>query len=559
MLDTCGANNRCGAPPKLSEATSGTISVELSICRELEDNTHLLEILSSHPGFYLTPADTNRLTPAQAQAFSKLGRRADSREDPIAILESVLGQAGATFSMVQKMHFVDLVARVTKGQGDCGTLALVSSATGRSDPPTELALRRALACHVKQALDSGRAADLLPFGFDGQFTTAAEHKAWESRVTNPTGNLEASDLLLMGELMGVRVGILNASSNVDGPANSPDNLCCVRSTEPNVFLLYEPPGRGGSVGHYSSVTPNKSKAVSLSVQDIRDKLTSLGCPPDSPLSALSPASALGPVLTHCKGSMSTLDPHLHHVRTLVAAEKRKRVSAGKTGGDANVKASSLRLAQGVSATTRKPPSDLAPPADRMPAPAEEKRFRMCNFVRSGQPCPFLDRFRACKFPHKPSTEVCRQFQLRGNCEYGTGCRYTHSFSPHASSAPRPLVNSNTVTVAAPPPFPVQVQAVRPRPPPPPSLASGRRLHGSWAAGPPLLHPSSNPPLLHHPIGKYGRARGTTPSHSSRSFWGENSQPPSAYPQLEPCRFYSKGKCFYGDTCRYSHVGPPLTH
>jgi len=457
------------------------------------------------------------------------------------------------------MHFVDLVARVTKGQGDCGTLALVSSATGRSDPPTELALRRALACHVKQALDSGRAADLLPFGFDGQFTTAAEHKAWESRVTNPTGNLEASDLLLMGELMGVRVGILNASSNVDGPANSPDNLCCVRSTEPNVFLLYEPPGRGGSVGHYSSVTPNKSKAVSLSVQDIRDKLTSLGCPPDSPLSALSPASALGPVLTHCKGSMSTLDPHLHHVRTLVAAEKRKRVSAGKTGGDANVKASSLRLAQGVSATTRKPPSDLAPPADRMPAPAEEKRFRMCNFVRSGQPCPFLDRFRACKFPHKPSTEVCRQFQLRGNCEYGTGCRYTHSFSPHASSAPRPLVNSNTVTVAAPPPFPVQVQAVRPRPPPPPSLASGRRLHGSWAAGPPLLHPSSNPPLLHHPIGKYGRARGTTPSHSSRSFWGENSQPPSAYPQLEPCRFYSKGKCFYGDTCRYSHVGPPLTH
>ena len=132
--------------------------------------------------------------------------------------------------------------------------------------PTELALRRALACHVKQALDSGRAADLLPFGFDGQFTTAAEHKAWESRVTNPTGNLEASDLLLMGELMGVRVGILNASSNVDGPANSPDNLCCVRSTEPNVFLLYEPPGRGGSVGHYSSVTPNKSKAVSLRQQ-----------------------------------------------------------------------------------------------------------------------------------------------------------------------------------------------------------------------------------------------------------------------------------------------------
>jgi hypothetical protein len=150
--------------------------------------------------------------------------------------------------------------------------------------------------------------------------------------------------------------------------------------------------------------------------------------------------------------------------------------------------------------------------------------------------------------------------LRGNCEYGTGCRYTHSFSPHASSAPRSLANSsNTVTVAAPPPFPVQVQAVRPRPPPPPSLASGRRLHGSWAAGPPLLHPSSNPPLLHHPIGKYGRARGTTLPHSSRSFWGESSQPPSAYPQLEPCRFYSKGKCFYGDTCRYSHVGPPLTH
>ena len=49
------------------------------------------------------------------------------------------------------------------------TLALVTSATGQSDSPTELAARRALARHVKQALDSGRAADLAPFGFDEQF------------------------------------------------------------------------------------------------------------------------------------------------------------------------------------------------------------------------------------------------------------------------------------------------------------------------------------------------------------------------------------------------------
>ena len=582
VLETCGAPNKLVPPSALSKPTAPTPvinSLESFVCKELGDNSHFLDILSSHPGFFLSPADTRGLTKAQAQAYIKLDRRQASREDPLTILEAALGQSGATFSMVQKLHFMDLVARVTKGQGDCGTLALLTSATGQSDPTTELELRRALVRYVKQALDTGREVDLVPFGFDGQFATTADRKAWESRVMSPTGNLEANDLMLMGELMGVHVGIFNASSNVDGPANSPDNLCCARGTEPNVFLLYEPPGKGGRIGHYSSVTLNKSRNVLLSVQSIRDRLTSLGSPPDSPLPAVSPASALGAVLAYCKGSMSTLDTHLHHIRTLVAAEKRKRESASRTGWDTKGKASLLRLAQDVPAGTRKPLLDHVPPPGRIPAPAatskslldhvpppgrmststEEQRVRLCNFVRSGQSCPFLHRFGTCKFAHKPSTEICRQFQLRGICEYGTGCRYTHSFSPHASSAPRPLAGSNTVTAAAQAPFQAQAQVVRPRLSPPASLANGRKLHGSWAAGPPLRHPSSNPPLLHHPIGKYDRALGTTPPHSSQSFWGESSHPPLAYPQLKPCRFYSKGNCSFGNTCRYSHVGPPLTH
>ena len=544
VLDACGATNRSVRPPKPNEA-AGSISAESSICRELEDNSHLLEILSSHPGFYLPPADTKRLTVVQAEAYSKLGRSATSREDPFTILEVVLGQAGAVFSMVQKMHLIDLVARVTQGQGDCGTLALVTSATGQSDPPTELAGRRALARHVKQALDSGRAADLSPFGFDGQFATPGDFIVWESRITNPTGNLEASDLMLMGELMGVHVGIFNASSNVDGPANSPDNLCSVRGFKPNVYLLYEPPGKGGSVGHYSSVSLHKPRAV-VSVQDIRANLTSLGCPPHTPSPAAPLASAPGAVLTHCKGSMSTLDPNLHHIRTLLAAENRKRASAGRTsksGGDkSKVKVSPVRKVQGAPAII-KSLSAHAPPHGQVPAPTEEQSVRMCNFVRSGQSCPYLQRFGACKFAHNPSSEACRQFQSRGACEYGMGCRYTHSFSPPASTSPRLLASSNPVTRAPAAHLSVPAQVPRPRLHPPSiPLINGRRLEGSWASGPPLSQSrASAPPLL-----------------QSRA--DARSQPPMVWHlQPKPCHFYSKGNCYFGDTCKFSHVGPPPTH
>ena len=60
-------------------------SLESFVCKELGDNSHFLDILSSHPGFFLSPADTRGLTKAQAQAYIKLDRWEVPREDPLTI------------------------------------------------------------------------------------------------------------------------------------------------------------------------------------------------------------------------------------------------------------------------------------------------------------------------------------------------------------------------------------------------------------------------------------------------------------------------------------------
>ena len=492
----------------------------VGVCKELKDNPLLLKVLELDGRIGLTGEDVEKISGVQKEAYEK-GQREEAPLEKIDLVGALAESLTNTVSvdMVTKLALLGAKVWKTTADGRCAGEALVMGVCGRADEQTQILVRRAMGKSLRSLRDGGEEKKIEAFEKFGLEEAHLEEKNIE-KMQGLTGLLDSPLVLYGCALLQLKGIVYMANINMDGPADSEDNLWAGQGDGllPRVHFLYEG-GRKSEVGHFSVVGGGQPL---MSLEELRGRAHHILGSSEEEREGwkYGKARVAMQTLPSCSGPKSTLEKSNKAVRALLATIERSRAEQRK----APLCKYAVESKQCPFGTNCKFSHNWS--QDMGAPPRSSAR---CRFDASGEICRFGA---ACRFSHGVQSLPCR-YHAVGMCNRGFKCNFSHA-APISGSVTRRVVSAPPASVAPtllPSPAPTQAQAplsspLLPGPGPQSHNVSGVASGWQWSKG--------------RPNNQNAGVSLTSVSVGNRE-GGER------------CWDFGNNNCWRGESCKFAHV------